>query len=171
MTVRVSLALSESAVEVFRTDEKHNANWRRWFKPVAAYADYRPSELREKGMLIPADEAERRVIQTAVKLNEEELLNLLETWAWLNVWSDNHVFGFTKRRPANPRRRDLVREIRLVSDWWDECAQEHAEQYAQEFIDREVPKESQPNYSRMASLLLEAIASEYIRVEGEDFAQ
>lgn len=180
MRTLVNLTLSESAYEVFRPKPPLKARWQRWFKPVGAYTDYRPNELRENGRLIDREivdrpkrrpvNLDRRRIQTGVTLSDKQLLDLLETWAWLNVWSDTRVFGFTKRRPVDFKRRDLVREIRMMSDYWDKTCQEHAEQYASEFMAQELVREKQPNYSRMASLLLEAIASDYIHVEGENLA-
>lgn len=176
----MDLTLSESAYEVFRNDYAKHAHWQRWFKPVGAYTDYRPNELREHGRIVDREivdrpkrrpiNLDRRRIQTGVMLSDEQLLDLLEVWTWLNVWSDTRVFGFKRRKPVDFKRRDLVREIRLLSDWWDETCQEHAEQYAAEFMTQEIEREKQPNYSRMASLLLEAIASDYIHVEGESLA-
>lgn len=170
MNRTVSLTLTESAYEVFFRTTHRNTRWRRWFKPVGAYSDYRSSELRSTGRIVDRETADRRTYQTGVTLSDTQLLNLLETWAWLDVWSEPRILGYTKRRPIITKRSAYVREIRFHSDWWDLDCQEHAEQYAEEFLEAEglLTKEIQPNYSRMASLLLEAIANEDIKVEGEE---
>lgn len=170
---RVNLTLSESAGEVFgmtyAVEHSVNIRWRKYFdKPLSAYKDYRSSRARESGWLIEPEESEKRTVQTAVMLDASDLANLVELWCSLDVWADKRVFAMTKKASTAATRRELVREIRLMSDWWDECAQEHAEQYAEEFIASDRQKVTTPNYSRMASLLLEAIASELIVVKGEE---
>ena len=165
----VSLTLSVTAYEVL-WKAHHNTRWKRWFKPPHAYRDYRSSELRNSGQIVDRETVDRREYQTGVVLSDEQREWLLELYAKLDVWAEPRILGYTKRRPVITKRAELVRQIRLMSDWWDLDCQEHAEQYAEEFLEAEglLTKEVQPNYSRMASLLLEAIANEDIKVDGEE---